>query len=176
MNANWVTRLSPCRCARAWTTCADAQLYVRENHIAYSNMSFSYVREAIAASLATLNTALCRVRRNSPLTDATPADSDESQHPRTTTPKEACTGSSVSKRITAPGDLFVPLRDIHLAKSGVGWNGQLQLLYSQDTRFYIFTAPKRVPFCFIWRLARRSGLSLRTLHGHGGMDRHRTTN
>ena len=111
----------------------------------------------------------------SPLTDATPADSDESQHPRTTTPKEACTGSSVSKRITAPGDLFVPLRDIHLAKSGVGWNGQLQLLYSQDTRFYIFTAPKRVPFCFIWRLARRSGLSLRTLHGHGGMDRHRTT-
>ena len=157
MNANWVTRLSPCRCARAWTTCADAQLYVRENHIAYSN------------------TALCRVRRNSPLTDATPADSDESQHPRTTTPKEACTGSSVSKRITAPGDLFVPLRDIHLAKSGVGWNGQLQLLYSQDTRFYIFTAPKRVPFCFIWRLARRSGLSLRTLHGHGGMDRHRTT-
>ena len=40
------------------------QLYVRENHIAYSNMSFSYVQEAIAASLATLNTALCRVRGN----------------------------------------------------------------------------------------------------------------
>ena len=40
------------------------ELYVRENHIAYSIMSFSYVQEAIAASSATLNTALCRVHGN----------------------------------------------------------------------------------------------------------------